>query len=852
MEKFWKHKSKFAAIALVLLMASVTLSLYIPVQAQELQPSGSVRLPAGVTPDVVVKTKACLSFRPNPVGIGQTILINMWISPALHRARYHTGYKVTIADPDGNEDVYTMDSYHADATAWLEYVVDQVGTWKLKFEFPGGYFPAGIYVDPRTGNNVTFPGSCYYEPASTEWQELVVQEDMVLSWPPSPLPTDYWTRPVAVEHREWASILGDFPWHGPGGGPDWPAETNKYWDTRYNFVPYVQGPNSAHIVWKRIGDISGLVGAGQGYAALTSGSGGPSVVFQGKCYQVLDLPGGESGLQCYDLRTGEMYWEISPAPLPPGGSLVGIEYTGLTTPAVPGATEQASAGASLVALRTRNGDTLVKLDRWTGEVTVNVSIVVGRHAYYRNGYVLTAQNLGGGNYRLINWTTFGSTSNFDNRIISNISWPFSRGPSPGNAYDHEAGFASNTRPISPPEVRAITTLGIAVANIKTGAEVWSKTVDIPPFDAMQAYCADHGKIAVVLMDGTYTAWDLATGNLAWKSDPMDYPWDATGFGSYGAASAYGLLFRCAYSGIYAFDWDNGDLVWKYEATSPYPYETPYTGVDNKTVYPFDGGNYVADGKVYAVNTEHTPTAPMTRGWGIHCVNATTGELVWKVMIPAGGVGGGISGLPGGIAAIADGYMVVSSTDGYMYVFGKGKSATTVTAPKTAISLGESVVIEGTVLDMSPAQPGTPCVSKESMSGWMEHLHKQLPIPADVTGVPVSLDTIDPNGNFVHIGDVTTDMSGMFSHMWTPEIPGKYTVIATFMGDDSYGSSYAETAVGVVEAPEPPPEPVTPATEPEVHEEINRAIESLTPMFLGLTVAIVVVALLVVYGIFRKR
>ena len=41
-------------------------------------------------------------------------------------------------------------------------------------------------------------------------------------------------------------------------------------------------------------------------------------------------------------------------------------------------------------------------------------------------------------------------------------------------------------------------------------------------------------------------------------------------------------------------------------------------------------------------------------------------------------------------------------------------------------------------------------------------------------------------------------------MWEPEIPGKYVVTATFMGDDSYGSSYAEAAVGVVEASEPEP------------------------------------------------
>jgi hypothetical protein len=53
---------------------------------------------------------------------------------------------------------------------------------------------------------------------------------------------------------------------------------------------------------------------------------------------------------------------------------------------------------------------------------------------------------------------------------------------------------------------------------------------------------------------------------------------------------------------------------------------------------------------------------------------------------------------------------------------------------------------------------------------------------------------------VHIADVTSDMSGTYSYMWKPDMAGKYTVTATFMGDDSYGSSYAETAVGVVDAP----------------------------------------------------
>ncbi len=63
----------------------------------------------------------------------------------------------------------------------------------------------------------------------------------------------------------------------------------------------------------------------------------------------------------------------------------------------------------------------------------------------------------------------------------------------------------------------------------------------------------------------------------------------------------------------------------------------------------------------------------------------------------------------------------------MYVFGKGKSETTVTAPDVAVPTGTAMTIKGSVLDMSPAQPETPCVSADSMTTQMEYIHMQNPI-----------------------------------------------------------------------------------------------------------------------------
>jgi hypothetical protein len=128
---------------------------------------------------------------------------------------------------------------------------------------------------------------------------------------------------------------------------------------------------------------------------------------------------------------------------------------------------------------------------------------------------------------------------------------------------------------------------------------------------------------------------------------------------------------------------------------------------------------------------------------------------------------------------------------------------------------------------------------------MEYLYMQQEIPGDATGVEVSLDAIDPNGNFVHIDTVRSDLSGMFKKMWTPDMEGEYTIIATFEGSRAYYSSYAETSVGVgpAEAPSVPIEPEEPTAEaPLITTE------------LAIVIAVVVVAIIgvVAYWVVRKR
>jgi hypothetical protein len=148
--------------------------------------------------------------------------------------------------------------------------------------------------------------------------------------------------------------------------------------------------------------------------------------------------------------------------------------------------------------------------------------------------------------------------------------------------------------------------------------------------------------------------------------------------------------------------------------------------------------------------------------------------------------------------------------------------------------------------MSPAQPGTPCVAKESMATWMDYLHFQMPIDGyyhniTIKGVPVKLTAIREDGTYIDIGTVTTDgYTGSFGLAWTPPEEGTYKIVASFEGDESYGSSSAATYITVGPAP---PEPETP--------EIPTPTDY-TPMFTALAIAIIVIAILVVYILYTVR
>jgi hypothetical protein len=135
-----------------------------------------------------------------------------------------------------------------------------------------------------------------------------------------------------------------------------------------------------------------------------------------------------------------------------------------------------------------------------------------------------------------------------------------------------------------------------------------------------------------------------------------------------------------------------------------------------------------------------------------------------------------------------------------------------------------------------------------MSTYMGYLYQQQPIDGlyhnvTVTGVPVSIDAVDPSGSSIHIATVTSTASGTYSYTWTaPTVSGDYKITATFAGTDAYGSSSADTQATVVSAPTATPTPPV-ATQPA---------PDTTPYIIGMGIAIIIAVAIATILILRKR
>jgi len=860
--KFSRNKTMVTTLALVLVLTiSAILTAFPTVVAHD--------------PPRTVPTWCYAAVTNSIIGVKQQVVIVYWVNAIPPTAQGAYGdrwtFWIDVTKPDGSKK--TLGPYTSDPVggSWTTYTPDQVGTYTIVARMDEHKITGLPDLTPSVIRNPASVNDTYLA-STSDPVTFIAQEDPIEGWSEAPLPTNFWTRPINSANRDWDVLAAN-----------WLAGAAQNVGPTILFN-YGTAPESGHIMWAtpmwaggimdaRFGDIGYQTTHYEGLSFT------PPIILNGKIYyNVQSLP--REGWRVLDLYTGEELWFHNTT-----GPVTGDIASGSSSGSIVGESlafgqildfECPNQHGGFPYLWSTNHptepNTWMMFDAETGNYMcsiANVSAPRGSVNVYGEDGSILYYNIANG--RLTCWNTTQAIW-WKPSWTSNQYWMWR--PGLNVTYDGNNGYSLN---VSIPDVSgSIRTVredqyviggtagsnneqGITEGNLwalslkpgKEGTLLWNITFT-PPSSA--------GGLGITMSfvdpeDGVFIFWcpqlrqwygySLETGEQLWEGEP-EIAWSYYNFGVSGTIYQGMLLsFGDGLAGgeLRAYNTTTGEILWKYEPKQ-IGFESPYG------VYPI-AITCIADGKIYLVSGEHSPSQPLWRGSYLRCINASNGVELWKVLH----WGAMTNMFPGqGMVKIADGFLVgLNFYDNRIYCYGKGPSATTVTAPETTIPFGEEVIIKGTVTDECAGAKqlidegkfkSVPAISDEDMSAWMEYLYMQQAKPKDAKGVKVKLTAIDPNGNFQDIGEVTTDLNGNFGKMWTPLIPGEYHVTATFEGSNSYWPSDATTYFGVTEAPSPaqPIEPEEPAEAPFITTEVA----------IILAVAVVAVISIVAYWVLRKR
>jgi outer membrane protein assembly factor BamB len=779
-------KKIFSTLTALILMLTMTLSLVaLPTEAQ-----------------VTRVTYAYIGATPNPVGVGQETLLHVGIThPTAWPQAGWVGLTITVTRPDGTNE--TLGPFNTDPTGGTGtiYIPTSIGNYSLQTHFPEQTITTAAYGTPA---NATMLAS--NSPVLT----LVVQEDPITEHPGYPLPTEFWSRPVNAQFREWNIIAGN--WLAYARGSDVGPHSSV--------APYTTGPESGHILWTKPLVLGGLAGGieegphSYDHGDAYEGRWSPPVIIQGMLfYNRHQSDGGtrvEQEVVAVDLRTGEEIWvrNWNNTRLSHGQVFYYDNFN------------QHSVYAYLW---TTVGSTWNAFDPLTGRWVYGMNNVpAGVNVYAPNGEIHRyTVNLAGATMTL--WNTskvvenhrrqalgdgydidpargswirqyIGLTLNGSLGIEWNISIPTGLPGAVRKVRENVILGADFHRGIVAPSPAAIWAISAAPGN---EGQLLFNTTWTPPQDShasIEDASYTDGVFNVAVQETTQQfMFSLTTGELLWGPSEHQRYQDQYGYASGNRWDVIhdGKLFAGNWGGtLYAYDVHTGQLLWTYDAYDE----------NNEILW---GNNwpiriaFIADGKIYLEHTEHSPVDPLPRGAPFIAVDTETGEEVFKV---------NIRGTEwGATPAIADGIITMfNSYDNRIYAIGRGPTAIRL----SAVHGGSAVSITGTVMDISAGTRqdevaarfpnGVPAVADENMNEWMQYVYMQFPRPADVSGVQITLSVIDSNGNSNDIGTITSDSNGNFMHSWSPEITGPHTIIATFTGSASYWPSHTQAVLAIGE------------------------------------------------------
>jgi hypothetical protein len=858
------------------------------------------------TPSWDIPTFAHIYVATNPIGVGQTAYIYLFLTPTyadtnvVNDYRFHN-YQLQITAPDGKQTTQTYETI-MDTTSnqFASFTPDQVGTYNLTFNFPGqnvndySHSPTSQYANDT------------YLPSSAK-ATLTVQEDQISYLPLSPLPTEFWTRPIFGENSMWWSISSN--WLGSGmpgyGGSNGPNQRQ--------FAPDAIGSQTPHIMWTvPDGQIGGVVGGNLANVQGDTWFEGTAysqryvnpIILNGKIYyrEPLSDAGTAGPTVCRDLVTGQLIWSRTDLPTFSFGYIQDMDTpdyhgvrpaylctsnfgqvydattgnTAFNVSSVPSGTNVIGPMGELIKYNFFNNGTNSNPDwylyQWNSSRFWSQAVMGARtlmttttttttnvtSTQYVNGVLETVLT------PVTTRTTFinaGQNTMYDwlNPTTQNqsISWRNDMSPSPsiiGAIYGDILLCRSGSYPSLGGTSAGYTYFAVNLNSSKgvVGSILWSNNIPNPAgnittisfagLDPSGYFCESYRQTQ------QFVFYNLRTGAHIKTSDPqpaLDY-YGSNGPGTLSNCIAYGRCYSSAYSGVlYCYDMATGNVLWTY-GNGGVPGNDTYSGFQAPGPYP-TFINAIANGIVYTVTSEHTFETPIYKGALNRAINATDGTEIWTLPAATGE-------FTGESYAVADGYSnFFNSYDHQIYTLGKGPSSLTVQAGPKCTTLGTNVIIEGTVTDLSAGTKqteqaarfpqGVPVSSDQSMSEWMQYVYQQQPLPSNFQGVEVGLSVVDANGNYRDIGTATTDSKGNFNLVWTPDIPGTFNVIAAFGGTNGYWPSYQETVFNVIEPQTTTPQPTTNA--------VSLADQYILPMGIAIIVAIFIVGA-VIAVLIRKR
>ena len=266
------------------------------------------------------------------IGVGQTNLLVYWtadIPPdigetdaiitatnGLNRASWD-GISFNITTPSGVTTNYPVGASDPVGGGYLAYVPEEVGTYTVIAIFPDTWKNSTLITLPdgsqalgphETGYNanpaLSTPQNQHYTAGSSEPITFVAQAEPIASWTESPIPSDYWTRPINDASRQWSALPGNWllgAWNQPLGQAG--GTTTRY--------VYGTGTETSHVLWTRPLYVGGYMDArfnDTGYeTGHYQGLDFNAIILNGRVYYPDRADAYRSiGFNVVDLYTGEL------------------------------------------------------------------------------------------------------------------------------------------------------------------------------------------------------------------------------------------------------------------------------------------------------------------------------------------------------------------------------------------------------------------------------------------------------------------------------------------------------------------------------------------------------------------